>query len=74
MDKKAALFFDIDGTLIDDRTNELPESAAEAVKRARAAGHLIFINTGRTVCSIPDPGRDKNDGDRRDPGRLRNLY
>ena len=24
MDKKAALFFDIDGTLIDDRTNELP--------------------------------------------------
>ena len=23
MDKKAALFFDIDGTLIDDRTNEL---------------------------------------------------
>ena len=53
MDKKAALFFDIDGTLIDDRTNELPGSAAEAVKRARAAGHLIFINTGRTVCSIP---------------------
>ncbi|WP_346662542.1 Cof-type HAD-IIB family hydrolase [uncultured Merdimonas sp.] len=53
MEKKAALFFDIDGTLIDDHTNELPESAAEAIRRARAAGHLVFINTGRTVCSVP---------------------
>ena len=49
----AALFFDIDGTLISELTGDIPESAREALHSAKANGHKIFINTGRTLCSIP---------------------
>ena len=49
----AALFFDIDGTLISEYTGEIPESAQEALRAARANGHKIFINTGRTLCCLP---------------------
>ena len=42
-----ALFFDIDGTLIDNNTNQVPKSALKAIEEAKAAGHLTFINTGR---------------------------
>ena len=41
----AIIFFDIDGTLA-ERT-KVPASAEAAVARARAAGHLVFICTGR---------------------------
>lgn len=51
--KKAALFFDIDGTILSEITKEIPQSAMDAMRRAKAAGHLLFINTGRTLCSIP---------------------
>lgn len=49
----AALFFDNDGTLISELTGDIPESAREALHSAKANGHKIFINTGRTLCSIP---------------------
>lgn len=49
----SALFFDIDGTILSDITHEIPESALEALKKAQENGHKTFINTGRTVCSIP---------------------
>lgn len=52
MDRKA-LFFDIDGTLLSEVTGEIPQSAVEALKQAQERGHLTFINTGRTICSIP---------------------
>ena len=48
-----AVFFDIDGTLVDDY-NQVPESAAEAIRKLRANGHLAFINTGRTLVSVGD--------------------
>ena len=48
--KKAALFFDIDGTILSEKTKE---SAIEALLVAQKKGHLLFINTGRTMCSIP---------------------
>ncbi len=48
------LFFDIDGTLYPDHTTVLPESAVRALRRAKQAGHRIFINTGRVPCHI-DP-------------------
>ena len=51
--KKAALFFDIDGTILSEKTKEIPASAIEALKAAKKKGHLLFINTGRTMCSIP---------------------
>lgn len=49
----AALFFDIDGTLINEYTGGILESAREALSSARANGHKIFINTGRTLCCLP---------------------
>lgn len=50
---KKALFFDIDGTILSDITGTIPQSAVEAVKQTAKLGNLTFINTGRTICSIP---------------------
>lgn len=41
------LFFDIDGTLLDNDTNQVPDSTIKALKKAQAAGHKIFLCTGR---------------------------
>ena len=45
--KRAALFFDIDGTLTNYKTHEIIQDGIEAIREARAEGHLAFINTGR---------------------------
>ncbi len=50
---KKALFFDIDGTLISEQTGQVPNSTFEALTQAKENGHLLFVNTGRTRCSIP---------------------
>ncbi|MGN1266603.1 MAG: Cof-type HAD-IIB family hydrolase [Dorea sp.] len=50
--KKAALFFDIDGTLLSEITHKVPESTLRALEMAKENGHEIFVNTGRTMCSI----------------------
>lgn len=42
------LFFDIDGTLLDNKTRKVPESATRAIAIARSCGHLVFVNTGRS--------------------------
>lgn len=44
---KKLLFFDIDGTLVDD-DGSIPASTIQAIASAQKAGHLTFINTGRT--------------------------
>lgn len=49
---KNIIFFDIDGTIIDEKTHIIPDSAKKAIKLARQNGHLAFINTGRTLCQI----------------------
>lgn len=43
-----ALFFDVDGTLLDETTHEIPESALEALRITRELGNKVFINSGRT--------------------------
>lgn len=48
------LFFDIDGTLLSNYTHQIPESAITAIRQAQANGHLAFINTGRTIRTMPD--------------------
>lgn len=56
MDKdreQKVLFFDIDGTILSELTGKIPESAKAAIKEAVREGHLVFINTGRTLCTIP---------------------
>lgn len=45
------LFLDVDGTLM-DYENHLPASAAEAVRRARANGHRVYICTGRSRAEV----------------------
>ena len=49
----SALFFDIDGTILSETTHEIPESALVALRKAQENGHKTFINTGRTICSVP---------------------
>lgn len=46
MDKKY-IFLDLDGTLIDHETNDIPASTIEAIKKAQEEGHELFICTGR---------------------------
>ena len=48
------VFFDIDGTIVDDRTQKIPESTVRAVARLREGGHIPVINTGRPYSHI-DP-------------------
>lgn len=48
------IFFDIDGTLVDTRERVIPASAVEAIRQAKAAGHLVYVNSGRPYCGV-DP-------------------
>lgn len=48
------IFFDIDGTLIPEGDTVISQSTKNAIAKARANGHLTFINTGRTFFNI-DP-------------------
>lgn len=41
------IFLDIDGTLTEPGSNTPPESALEAIRRARENGHLVFLCSGR---------------------------
>ena len=45
--KKKLIFLDIDGTLTPAGSNNPPESAMKAVRKAQANGHLVFLCTGR---------------------------
>lgn len=53
MDKNMKLiFFDIDGTLLPLGSDSIPESAGEAIRQARANGHICIVNTGRTKAMV----------------------
>ena len=47
--KPNMIFFDIDGTLLSEKTFTVPDSAKEAIRKAQDNGHLVFINTGRPI-------------------------
>ncbi len=62
---KKALFFDIDGTLIDleHGIKRIPEGAVKQMKRLQKEGNLLLIATGRpyammseSICSFPFDG------------------
>ncbi len=46
---KKIIFLDIDGTLCQPGSNVPPASALEAIKKARSAGNLVFLCTGRNL-------------------------
>ena len=48
------IFFDIDGTLICGGSELMSESTKEAIRIARANGHICMINTGRTKRKAAD--------------------
>lgn len=54
MSDKKIVFFDIDGTLWDEK-NRIPDSTREAIKNLRQNGHLAFINTGRCRSFVRNP-------------------
>lgn len=45
------VFLDVDGTLV-DYENRLPDSAALAVRQARANGHRVYLCTGRSRAEV----------------------
>lgn len=47
-----AVFLDIDGTLLGN-SSVISDRNAAAIKKAREAGHYVFINTGRAMGNIP---------------------
>lgn len=52
------IFFDIDGTILSHRTNTISDSTKSAIRKAKANGHLVFINSGRTLVAIDNNIRD----------------
>ncbi len=47
---KYIIFLDIDGTVFDGE--KVPEKNILALRRARAEGHKVFLNTGRAHCIV----------------------
>lgn len=45
------IFLDVDGTLV-DYEGRLPQSAVEAVQKAREKGHKVYISTGRSKAEV----------------------
>jgi len=58
--KPNIIFFDIDGTLLSEKTFTVPDSAKEAIIQAQDNGHLVFINTGRPILEIDDCIKELN--------------
>ena len=49
MGEKKLIFLDIDGTLTPPGSNTPPKSALDAIKKAQAKGHKVFLCTGRNL-------------------------
>ena len=45
------LLIDVDGTLV-NYENQLPASAVDAIRKARANGHKVYICTGRSKAEV----------------------
>ena len=52
MAKQKILFLDVDGT-ITNYENQVPESCKRAIRAARAAGHRVYMCTGRSKAENP---------------------
>ncbi|MGL5978624.1 MAG: HAD family hydrolase [Erysipelotrichaceae bacterium] len=51
---KKLIFMDIDGTLVDPKTHQIPNSALEAMQQAKRFGHRLFLCTGRSFAQIQE--------------------
>lgn len=50
--EKKIIFFDIDGTLLDEKSSTVPQSCKEAIHKAQQNGHLLIVNTGRPIATV----------------------
>ncbi len=46
-----AIFLDVDGTILQDGRH-IPPTAVDAIRAARARGHLVFLSTGRGTAEL----------------------
>lgn len=46
------IFLDIDGTLFSTSIGRIPDSALQAMEKARANGHKLFLCTGRSLAEV----------------------
>lgn len=54
------IFFDIDGTLLDEKTGLISQSTKEALQQAKQNNHILIINTGRPIASIDSKIKELN--------------
>ena len=52
MNSRRIAFLDVDGTILDHHGTIAP-STVDAIRSARAAGHLVFLSTGRSSGDVP---------------------
>lgn len=52
--ERKMVFFDIDGTIVDNETHIIPQSTKEAIRKIKQNGHIAVVNTGRTWATIDD--------------------
>lgn len=57
MTSRRIAFLDVDGTIL-DHGQTIADSTVEAVRGARAAGHLVYLSTGRAAADIHPAVRD----------------
>ena len=54
MTDRKVMFFDIDGTLVREGAEKIDADVLDAIQTARLNGHLMFINTGRTMANMTE--------------------
>lgn len=52
------LFFDVDGTLVNPRTNEIDESTTRVIKALKEQGYRCYLSTGRSLGSLQPEIKD----------------
>ncbi|SDR10004.1 hypothetical protein SAMN05421664_3544 [Chryseobacterium soldanellicola] len=57
-----AVFFDIDGTLISFKTNNVPQSTQDAIKKLRQKGIKVIVATGRSINTLAHISHIEFDG------------
>jgi len=57
---KKYIFLDLDGTIIDHKSNSIPQSAKVAIKKLQENGHEVIISTGRPPSLFYDIDKELN--------------
>ncbi len=57
--KRKIIFFDIDGTIMEESAQKILQSTISAIQKARENGHYAVINTGRTGLLVGPELREK---------------